>query len=725
MTGPVPAGPPVLPCRECDGMSFTLVPCRCTYYGDRLLVSEEDRTPGEPYHDCLECDGVGTVGRPCHICRQTGRRRAQFVLTMANLDTGTLASVNVVPGVVEPQRWPADHRTWCLPLAPLLHELAARVGAKSWTEIRRPGPPEEPVVLLPSRWRPDLPPADRELLEAEAIAAQSYDPWWLYLGRTTSEPPRDPAAELARRCRLADLLCLDLVIETRRDRNGTGLSWHLRYEVPDSPVPAEGRGHADDLPSAITGTSELDALYGLEERGRSVPAYRLSCPDLPPAGPASIDLDQLERRILADCVDLRTGEPTAGAQAIWRDGRWRHTSLRVTDTTDNLSESSTGQIHQRRRVLLRRGWQPPAPSWQGEPLPYAECPDCDPDSNLRRCHCRLGAGVAEPDCPACAGTGRSPSALRCHTCRGSRRLHQTVTVTITDLTCRVVHLTWQADPTGWQTGELGWHIAPDTVPGGERSWRTGRRVAAPHVATQPGGKPLHQLPGRFRLAEWAATFGVRPDDLTELDGGGDLDHDLRHGTVTLHRPGDDPLTAHLTTAARGRPGARLFVLARRPDVPSLADLVRLALGLHLTLTVTVVDHVRNTGDLRLVQGERWEVNVGPASGPVTPADRPIRSTPEAAIAFCLDYLGLAIAGTVPDDPVDPIPVPQCPNPIEVADPVPLLRRLARHHAGQPVAVHFTAATCEIVLREPDGVRPLVTAATLPAAIGALGLAPGG
>ncbi|MGX7670767.1 hypothetical protein [Plantactinospora sp. DSM 117369] len=417
-----------------------------------------------------------------------------------------------------------------------------------------------------------------------------------------------------------------------------------------------------------------------------VPAYRLTCPDLPPAGPAGIDLDQLERRI--------------------------------------LTESSTGQIHQRRTVL-RRGWQPPAPSWQGEPLPYAECPDCDPDSNLRRCHCRLGTGVAEPDCPACAGTGRSPSALRCHTCRGSRRLHQAVTITITDLTGRVVHLTWQADPTGWQTGELVWHIAPDTVPGGERSWRTGRRVTAPHVATQPGGKPLHQLPGRFRLAEWAATFGVRPDDLTELDGGGDLDDDLRHGTVTLHRPGDDPLIEHLTAAARGRPGARLFVLARRPDVPSLADLVRLALGLHLTLTVTVVDHVRNTGDLRLVQGERWDVNIGPASGPVTPADPPTRPTPEAAIACCLDYLELVIGGAVPDDLVDPIPVPQCPNPIELADPVLLLRRLARHHAGQPVAVHYTAATCEIVLREPDGVRLLVTAATLPAAIDALGLAPGG
>ncbi|MEO3746717.1 hypothetical protein [Plantactinospora sp. B5E13] len=732
-------------------MSFILVRCRCTYYGNKMLVSDDDRAPGEPYHNCLECDGVGTVGRPCHDCRQTGRRRAQLVLTVANLDTGAVASANVVPGVVEPARGPEDDPGWYLPVAPLLRDLAARVGATSWTDVNGSGSPDGPLVMLPKQWRPDLPASDRKVLEADAIARRSNDPWRLYLGRTASEPPRDPAAELARLCRLADLLCLDLVIEARRVearrvearrveagtvgarrvdgrpvdagriRTVDDLTWHLRYEVAGGPVPTEARCHADDLTAAITGTSDLDACYGLEERGRTAPAHHLASGYRPPAEPPDIDLDQLERRIIADCVDVSTGTPTAGAQAIWRDGRWWHTSLQVADTTEILSESPTGQIHQRSRIIVERGWQPPAPSWQGRPVPYVECPDCDPTSRLRRCHCLLGTGVAEPDCPRCAGAGRAPSPFRCDTCGGSRRLYRDVSIILTDLSSRVVHLNWRVDEAGWLASGLTLQLDDSKRPVGEHAWQLGDRVLAPHVATHPGGKPLHQLPAQFRLGKRAGDFGVRPDDLTELDGGGDLDHSLRHGTVTLHRAGDDPLTEYVSNAARGRPAARLFVLARRPDVPPLAHLIRLALGLRLAATVTIVDHVRNAGDLRLIQGERWDVSIGPPSGVITPADPPTRSTPEAATAFCLDYLELVIAGSVPDDPIEPIPVPQCPTPMIVDDPVPLLRRLARHHAGQPVAAHYTGDTCQLLLRDRDGVRPLATAATLAAAVGALGL----
>jgi hypothetical protein len=72
--------------------------------------------------------------------------------------------------------------------------------------------------------------------------------------------------------------------------------------------------------------------------------------------------------------------------------------------------------------------------------------------------------------------------------------------------------------------------------------------------------------------------------------------------------------------------------------------------------------------------------------------------------FCREYLdlaiaGLAIAGTVPDDPSESIPVPQTPTPVVVHDPVPLIRRLARHHPGQPVAVHYDGVTCRVWLRE--------------------------
>ncbi|MFC6017548.1 hypothetical protein ACFP2T_15200 [Plantactinospora solaniradicis] len=297
-----------------------------------------------------------------------------------------------------------------------------------------------------------------------------------------------------------------------------------------------------------------------------------------------------------------------------------------------------------------------------------------------------------------------------------------------------MHLSWRAGASGWRTGEFAWHAdlagrqADRAGPGdglagqaGEETWRTGQHVPAPQVATHPGGKPLHQLPEQFRLAGWADHFGVRPEDLVELDGGGSLDHNLRDGTVTLHRLGADPLTEYLSCASRGRPGGRLFVLARRPDVPPLADLVRLVLGLRLTVTITLTDHLNNAGDLRLVQGEGWDVTINHPGQPPAPADPPSRSTPEAAVAYCLEFLELAIAGNLPADPSEPIPLPQTPTPIVVDDPVPLLRRLARHHPGQPVAVHYDGVTCQVWLRERDDVRQLATAPTLPAAIGALGL----
>ena len=699
---PTDAGPgaPVLVCPSCDGLTFTLAPCRCTYGGDRLLFTADadDEAAGRgggPYRNCLLCAGVGTTTRACHDCGQTGRLRAQLVVTMANLDTGQVASANVVPGVVQPERQAGGG--WQLPIGPLVRELASAVGAATWQELGNPGGfRDNPVIPLLAGWRPELPVADRHRLEAAAIATEAVTPWRVYLGRTEPEPPRDPGRELGRLCRLADQLCLDLVVEARRGPGRTGLVWSIRYELPGSPVPAEPHHRYDDLAEAIAATSVTEAMYGLAERGRHAPARYLRAwpePD-PEAEPLVVDVDQLDRQIVGDCVDCWASTANAGAQAIWRDGRWWHTSLRVAGSAETLIERETGQIGSRRRPVLCRAYEPPEPQWWGGPIPHRPCPDCDPDSRLRACRCRLGRDQPEPGCPCCAGAGLAPSPLPCPTCRDSHRIYQGMSVTITKLTGRPVHLNW------W---------AGDPAP-------------APLVATQPGGKPVHQLPAQFRLADWAGVFGVRPEDLTLLDGGDPLSQDLRDGIVTCDHAGQDPLARYVAWASRGQPGARLLLAAVAPEVPGLADLVRLVLGLHLAVTVTLTDHRRNHGDPLRVHGESWDITITGPGQPAAPADPPTRSTPEAAIRHCLDYLELALAGTVPTDPDQPVPVPQTPTPVRVADPVPLLRRLARHHAGRPVAVHFARTGCELHLLAGRGhARLLATAPTLAAALAALNL----
>ena len=305
----------VVVCPSCDGMTFTLTSCRCTDGGDRFLVSDDGRGR-EAYRECRVCQGVGTVAHACHGCAQTGRRRAQLVLTMGNLDTGVVASANVVPGVAEPRPWPGGGG-WHLPMAPLIRELAAAVGVGSWYDVQTPRrSPDGPVIFLPRQWTPDLPEPGRRALEAEALATQCRYPWHVFLGRTAAERPRDPGRDLGRLCQVADLLCLDLVVEARR-RARNHLCWDIRYEVPGGQVPADSRGWTDDLVGAVAATTITDAMYGLAERSRTAPAHFLEVgnqhvPDLP-----TVDVDEVERRIVADCTDLDTGSGAAGAQAMW------------------------------------------------------------------------------------------------------------------------------------------------------------------------------------------------------------------------------------------------------------------------------------------------------------------------------------------------------------------------------------------------------------------------
>ncbi|WP_326549627.1 hypothetical protein [Micromonospora sp. NBC_01813] len=158
---------------------------------------------------CGECRGTaasGADGRPCGHCDGFGRRRAQLVLSVANVDTGAVVSASVVPGTVAATPTGCGD-FWCLDLAGLLGELAAAAGI---AQLYDPQAPDDPVLApwlqLPKPWRPDLPADQRYALEAQAIAAESIDPWRLWLGRTPAPPggthPPSPATVIAVALRL-------------------------------------------------------------------------------------------------------------------------------------------------------------------------------------------------------------------------------------------------------------------------------------------------------------------------------------------------------------------------------------------------------------------------------------------------------------------------------------------------------------------------------------------
>ncbi|MFI6233280.1 hypothetical protein ACIBD9_06955 [Micromonospora sp. NPDC050784] len=72
---------PVVVCPDCDGMTFSLKPCRCTTYGDWFLADADALGPRrEAYRSCEQCRGAGTVAYPCYRCGRLGRRRAQLVV---------------------------------------------------------------------------------------------------------------------------------------------------------------------------------------------------------------------------------------------------------------------------------------------------------------------------------------------------------------------------------------------------------------------------------------------------------------------------------------------------------------------------------------------------------------------------------------------------------------------------------------------------------------------
>ena len=592
------------------------------------------------------CPGCGGGHRAvgCVDCRGVGRLRAQLVITVANPGTGQVASANLVPGALEPVRTPAGR--WRLPVGALIVDLAAQAGvaAATLTEPDLPHRIIEPGAYdlnLPVDWQPDLSTSGRLALEARVLARGAGRGWIVLIGDPHPPMPPDHARLLGRLCDLADQLRVDLIIDARPGATRSGLAWDIHLAHPGAPPPAQGYQHFDDLRAAIAGTTLDQAATGLDHPHPHIPAHYLEPAYVagPPTtggaddigAPARLpDIDQLERRITRDCAQA------AGAQAIWRDQHWWHTTLQPAHPHD-ATPAGPGTNH----TGVRRGWEPPTPRHQGEPIPTSPC---------RRC----------------AGAGTSDNQQSCPRCRGNGRLHHGAVLTVTDLRGRYVHLNWRPD---------------DTEP------------PATLVASYGSGVPVLRLPTHYQVGRWAPIFGVQPHDLTSLDGERVIGQDLRDGVVDLTDPTADPIRTYLTRAATGLPAGRLIVRANTWPGPGLADLTRLALGLGLGIEITAVNHRLNAGDPHRVQGVHWAVNVVDPDTPIGHQPDAYRHSVPEAVAYCLRYLGAVIAAAVPTHPNRPIRIPQHPKPItghlaDLLDPADApqltepVRRLAAHHPGR-------------------------------------------
>lgn len=232
---------PTAVCPDCAGLACRVEICGCRDSGGIYLVDPDRPNPlGSAWSDCVRCDGDGTYVVPCLTCHRHGRRRAQLTVTVANVETGAVASAAVAPGTVAAPR-PDGHGGWQLDLTRTLRRLAHHVGAAS---LHRLGSPRWPVtgLALPvdRAWRPELPADQRYALEAAAVARHAQPGWLVYLAAPSA--PRGPT--LAGLGRLVLGLGLSIRVTARVSRNGSGhpppiagLLWNVEV-VPHGPAAA-------------------------------------------------------------------------------------------------------------------------------------------------------------------------------------------------------------------------------------------------------------------------------------------------------------------------------------------------------------------------------------------------------------------------------------------------------------------------------------------------------
>ncbi len=702
--------PPLVSCPDCGGLTLRLADCLCRAHGDEFIIEEIRHAGGRgrPWPDCEVCGGSGSVARRCGTCRGGGRVRAQMVVSVANLDTGAVASAEVAPDTAEPVL-----RSWgeaTIDLTPTVRDLAARVGATCvYDRFDSRRPLDEFEVRIGKEWDPSWPAASREGVIAAGLARQSTLGRWRIFLASSADPPQqvDPDQQLAQLCAAASALRLDLVVERREIRPAPGRprlgwSWDVRLQPPGAPVPSRlslaavgGR----DLASTLR-RSDLRLLLA------ECAAFPVAAParwirlgsDPPVAGPAVVASPA--RRLqdaMADC-----GSDGPGAIATWRNEQWHISRVETVGEVQVLSQHSTGQVGVRRVAQYRAAHVLPAPDWDGGPIPEQPCPRCAAGNGWEPCVCRIGTGdlidlgPPDPHCQACSGAGMQPAIGPCPDCAGTGVIRHGAVITVLDQRGHARHVNWRPPTTPPRLDVVG--------------------------TTMLGGNPIVQLPAEYRLGTVATRCGIGVDELVEpsLHGAGWVDPGMRRGLITVTA---DELTdpagvarAYLAAVAGGRPAARVILMpAPHPPWP-LSHFAAVCVGLGLAVEISV--------DARLTRGQptgqvdlTWGGRVTAGHAQVTDIGHPVHATLPGAVAQALERFEADLSALAHDaGPEVVLPSPDQPDAaaVDTRGVEQHLPRLAEHlRDGTPGAVmaRFDPDGCHLYTTDAGQPRQLASAPT--------------
>jgi hypothetical protein len=680
----------VIDCPHCSGMGSRVRACSCMRTGGSLVISGKTPVSGEPFQDCLKCHGTGTLAVQCGACGSGGRVRGQMVVSAVNADTGQIASATIIPGAIEPIQFGPDHfrRHWAIPIEPVIHSLAAQIGLDPEAALRGVERYRWEPVKLGAAWDPDAEPAERMQMEARALTADMARRRRVLIGQPGRPAHTGLETRLAQLCSLAEAMRVDLVVwrhAASMGKDGRLLwSWWIGLALPGLPLPAGGPigpTHTT-LNRAVLGADPADMVDRLRrareyDRPGGTPGHFVNSATgiarAVPGRPTALEAE-LERL---------GGEHDAAA-AIWRDGTWHLTRVRIDRVQESFTPTDTGQIRRRHLAEWAFETQPPAPGWLAGPIPSRGCVVCETGTPWSTCDCVDAVlATAFAGCERCGGTGQRPT-NSCRACGRTGRIHTGAVITVTDATGFTRHL----------------NLAP------ARS----EAPDAPALGDTAAPVSLRRLDSQWSLAGVLKKFGIDPASVVAA-GGVRIVAEVLDGVAVA--PVGTPMAAleraFCEQVSCSWAAGRVFWRIRTGPTRPLNSLVAIAHAFGFDIAIAARHRPPESFHSgSVIPGTRWAAAVLTPDQAVGPQNLPGSERGfAAAIDACWDHLHRAL-NVQRLDPLEVLNAPQQPDPpmTDVDEIESCLDGLARRFAaGEPqtIAMRFTQGLVSVTASGPESV----------------------